>query len=134
MTYQVLFAQRAKDDLRHYYLVAAERAPVTAARWLERFETALGSLANNPERCPLAPENDLVDPTIYQFFFGKQSGKYRALFSIEGNAVLILHIRRGGRWPGRQSRNSLDNCRRIVGGFPKQKKGKSQNICDLPRL
>jgi hypothetical protein len=49
----------------------------------------------NPARCGLAPENDLVDPPIYQFFYGRRSRRYRALFTIEDDRVLILHIRRG---------------------------------------
>ena len=95
MTHFVIVTQKAKDDLRHYYAVAAEHAPETAARWLDRFEEALQTLSTNPTRCPLAPENDLVDQTVYQFFYGERSGRYRALFTIEGNRVLVLHIRRG---------------------------------------
>ena len=95
MKYVVIVTQKAKDDLRHYYAVAAEHAPHTAARWLNRFEEALKSLSVNPARCGLAPENDLVDPPIYQFFYGRRSRRYRALFTIEDDRVLILHIRRG---------------------------------------
>lgn len=95
MTFSVLVTQRAKDDLRHYYAVAAEHAPETAARWLDRFENALQTLSTNPTRCPLAPENDLVDPPIHQLFFGKRAARYRALFTIEGDCVIVLHIRRG---------------------------------------
>lgn len=95
MTHPVVITQRAKDDLRHYFAVAAEHAPETAARWLRRFEEALQTLSNNPTRCPLAPENDQVDRAIYQFLFGKRTARYRALFTIEDDRVLILHIRRG---------------------------------------
>jgi plasmid stabilization system protein ParE len=95
MTYPVIVTQRAKDDLRHYLAVADEHAPETAARWLNRFEEALQTLSTNPTRCPLAPENDLVDPPVYQFFIGKRTARYRAIFTIEGNRVLVLHIRRG---------------------------------------
>ena len=95
MTHQVIVTQRAKDDLRRYYLLAAEYAPETAARWLDRFESSLQTLATNPERCDLAPEDDLVDQTIRQFFFGKRTGRYRVLFAIEDNQVMVLHIRRG---------------------------------------
>ena len=95
MTYSVIVTRKAKDDLRHYYAVAAEHAPETAARWLHRFEDALQTLSTNPTRCPLAPENDLVVRTIYQFFYGKRLRRYRALFTIAGSDVLVLHIRRG---------------------------------------
>ena len=56
---------------------------------------SLQTLSTNPTHCPLAPENDLVAQTIYQFLFGKRTARYRVLFTIEDNRVLILHIRRG---------------------------------------
>lgn len=94
MTYQVVVSQHAKDDLRHYYHMAAKRAPETAIRWLDRFESSLQALSVRPERCPIAPEGDLVERTIRQFMFGKGVGKFRVLFAIQGEHVLILHIRR----------------------------------------
>ncbi len=95
MTYSVIVTHKAKDDLRHYYAVAAKHAPETAARWLNRFEEALQTLSAHPTRCPLAPEDDLVAQPVYQFVFGRRTGRYRALFTIDGNQVLVLHIRRG---------------------------------------
>lgn len=95
MTFRVVVTQQAKDDLRHYYSLAAEHAPETAQRWLDRFEVALGSLAEHPQRCPLAPENNLVEETIRQYFFGKGSGRFRALFTVRDPEVMILHVRRG---------------------------------------
>lgn len=91
----VLITERAKTDLRSYYLFAAEHAPATAAKWLLRFEVALETLATNAERCTLAPENDLVDETIRQLHFGKGTSKFRALFLIRDSQVVVLHIRRG---------------------------------------
>ena len=95
MTYRVIVTARAKDDLRHNYSLAAQHAPETPPYWLIRFETALDSLSGNPERCPLAPEDNLVDETIRQLFFGKRLGRFRALFTIRGEDIIILHIRRG---------------------------------------
>lgn len=84
MTFTVIVTQQAKDDLRHYYAVAAKHAPATATRWLNKFEEALQSLARNPTRCPLAPENDLVDVEIHQFFTGNErDGTERSSLSME---------------------------------------------------
>lgn len=83
MTFRVVIAKRAKDDLRRYFLLAAEHAPNTAAKWLDRFEIALESLAIHPERFALAPENHLVKETIRQSFV------------IRDEDVIVLHIRRG---------------------------------------
>ncbi len=72
MSYHVVITENAKANLRSDYLHAAEHAPVTAARRLSRFEAALGTLARNPERLGLAPENDAVDEEIRQFLFGRR--------------------------------------------------------------
>jgi plasmid stabilization system protein ParE len=95
MTYRVAVTRRAKEDLRHYFLLASEHAPQTALDWLARFESTLESLASNPERCSLAPENNLVEDEIRQLFVGKMNRRFRALFTIREDEVLVLHVRRG---------------------------------------
>lgn len=62
MKYRVVVTENAKANLRSYYAHAAGHAPLAAERWLIRFEEALAALAANPERCALAPENDVVVP------------------------------------------------------------------------
>ncbi len=56
MKHQVVVTAAAKQNLRAAYLWAAERAPHTAARWIERFESDLQILATCPERFQLAPK------------------------------------------------------------------------------
>jgi plasmid stabilization system protein ParE len=97
MTYRVVITAAAKQNLRNAYLWTAERAPETAARWLARFELELQSLSQFPERCSLAPENGMVEPEIRQYIFGRRQGAYRALFTILGGEVQVLHIRRAAR-------------------------------------
>jgi plasmid stabilization system protein ParE len=97
MTYQVVVTAAAKQDLRNAYLWAAERAPNTAALWLQRFEAELQTLAHFPARFQLAPENALVEPEIRQLIFGRRQGAYRVLYTIESEQVRILHIRRAAR-------------------------------------
>lgn len=58
---------------------------------------ALNSLTQSPERCGLAPENDAVEPEIRQLLYGRRSGVYRALFTITGQDVRVLHIRHAAR-------------------------------------
>lgn len=94
MSYLVVITANAKANLRSYYLHAAQHAPVTAARWLNRFEAALATLATNPQRCGVAPENDAADEEIRQFLFGKRGRVFRALFTIAEDEVRVLHIRR----------------------------------------
>ena len=96
MTYRVIITANAKDNLRQAYERAADHAPRTAARWLNRFQAALQTLSSHPQRCSLAPENALVEPEIRQFLFGKGRNVYRAPFAIREDEVLVLH----GRWGG----------------------------------
>ncbi len=94
MTYRVVVTATAKQDLRSAYLWAAQRAPLTAAVWLVRFETHLESLANFLERGQLAPENKLLDEEIRQSIFGRRQG---ALYTIVDDEVRVLHVRRAAR-------------------------------------
>ncbi len=97
MSYRVVITANAKANLRSYYRRAAESAPVTASRWLDRFEEALQTLAQNARRCPLAPEDELVDAEVRQLLFGRGRNVYRALFTISGDDIQVLHVRRGAR-------------------------------------
>lgn len=97
MTYRVVVTRAAKQDLRVAYLWAAERAPDTAAAWLRRFEAELQSLGHSPERFALAPENALLAAEIRELIFGRRQSAYRALYTIVGDEVQVLHIRRAVR-------------------------------------
>jgi plasmid stabilization system protein ParE len=97
MTYRVVITAAAKQNLRDAYLWAAAHAPHTAARWLQRFEAELLTLARFPERFQLAPENAFVESEIRQLIFGRRQGAYRALFTIVESEVQVLHIRRAAR-------------------------------------
>ena len=87
MTYRVVITENAKANPSGYYHYAAQRAPLTAARWLNRFEEALATLAQQPQRCGLAVESDLVRDEIRQLLFGQRPSVYRALFTIVGDEV-----------------------------------------------
>ena len=92
--YRVVISATAKQNMRDGYRWAAKNAPDTAARWLNRFHAALQTLSTNPERCSIAPEAELVDREIRQFLFGKRPSVWRALFTIQGDEVRVLHVRR----------------------------------------
>ena len=68
MTYQVVVQPSAQTEMEAAYEWTAARAPLTAARWYNRLVDAIRSLANNPERCPLAPENESFSEEIRNLF------------------------------------------------------------------
>lgn len=97
MTYNVQLQPWAARDLDDAYLWAARHAPVTARDWLERFEAALQSLADHPERCSLAPEHRAMKRELREYHFGRKPNVFRAVFIIDGNDVRVLRIRRAAR-------------------------------------
>jgi len=68
-------------------------------RWFAAMEDAIASLATFPQRCPLAPENARFTFEVRQLFYGRKPHVYRILFTVDGDAVHILHIRHGRRMP-----------------------------------
>ena len=94
MSYRVFVTKNTKSNIRDYFLRAAEKAPLAAERWLDRFESAIASLSVHPQRCGLAPENDAVEPEIRQLLFGRPGSVFRVLFTVAGTEVQVLHIRR----------------------------------------
>ena len=97
MTYRVVVQLLALGDLEESYCWAARHAPDTAGRWLNHFYAELQTLAHDPHRCSLAPENHKLSREIRQLLFGKRPNVFRAIFTIEGDTVRVLRIRRGSR-------------------------------------
>lgn len=98
MSFRVHVLARAERELDAILVWLVRRSPQGAARWLAAFEDAKDRLASNPLLCGLAPENDFVDAEIRQAIFKTRRGRrYRALFTIIGEEVRILHIRGPGQ-------------------------------------
>ena len=97
--YRLIIQPPALDDLDEAYQWIKERSPEAADRWFNGFVDAISSLSIAPERCGLAAENDAVEPEIRQLLYGRRSGVYRAIFTIMGEEVRILHIRHAARQP-----------------------------------
>jgi plasmid stabilization system protein ParE len=63
-------------------------------RWYAGFSDAIRSLTENPERCPLAPENGRFPYEIRELHYGLGSRPtHRAVFTIRPDMVLVLTIR-----------------------------------------
>ena len=94
MTYSVVLLSRAETELTEIAVWLSERSPDGAVRWLDAFDAARKSLSENPSRCGLAPEDELVDEEIRHILFQARRGQaYRAIFTIVGDEVRVLHIR-----------------------------------------
>lgn len=98
MRFTVLLTTRAIQDLEHARDYIAQSSPETAERWHRRFLDALLRLEENPESRSLAPEDSAFSFTLRQFLFRTKSRlANRALFTVIGNEVWILAIRRPGQ-------------------------------------
>ncbi len=97
MNYSVRLQPAAHEDLDQAYQYAAKNAPLTAARWFNRFHEALATLEQHPLRCPLAPEDGKSSLELRQYLYGKRPNVFRVVFTIEDDTVWILRIRRASR-------------------------------------
>ena len=99
MNYKVLVFPSAVADLDAAYSYAAKHAPMTAARWLERFQSAIDGLTVNPTAWPLAHESVRTKLALREMLFGKRPNVFRVVFEIVDAEVHVLRIRRGAqRW------------------------------------
>src|SRR5262249_6265009 len=97
MSYRVIIQPNAEAELDAAYLYRYAREPQAAARWFAGFVDAINSLAEFPERCPLAPENGHFPEEIHQLLYGNRRDAFRVLFTIQGDTVHVLHIRHGAQ-------------------------------------
>jgi len=100
MTYRVIVTPAAEGDLRTAYHYIRGQAPHAARDWIRQTRQSVKSLAQRPERCPLAPESASFDQPIRELFFGSGNrGTYRFLFVVLNQSVYILHVRHGSMLP-----------------------------------
>ena len=94
MIYRIELADTAKADLREVTRwIRDEASPAAANRWLDGLLNAANTLRKQPLRCPLAAESDRFAEDIRLLLHGRRRKKYRILFTIRGDAVVILYVR-----------------------------------------
>jgi plasmid stabilization system protein ParE len=100
MTFRVEISVQAERDAEAILKwLLEERSGQTGIDWFLGLDDAFASLAEFPERCPVAPESARFPFEVRQLLYGKKPHVYRILFTIETDTVQILHIRHGRRKP-----------------------------------
>lgn len=99
MTYRVEFSARARANLVRVVRWLGERSPEAADRLTDHFEAALTRVEANPFSCGLAFENGSTDEEIRHLLFGPKGRKYRALFALRDDEIILLAIRAPGERP-----------------------------------
>lgn len=101
MKYRIIITPEAESDLRKASsYIRKQGAPLAARKWLAGARKEIKTLANLPERTPLAPEAPAFNEPIHELFYGRgQRGTYRILYTIIDDCVFVLHIRHGSMLP-----------------------------------
>ena len=68
----------------------SEHAGKARIEWFLALDNAFASLAEFPDRYPIAPENARFPFEVRQLFYGRSPHVYRILFTISGNTVNVL--------------------------------------------
>ena len=93
MIYRVITQPSAEAGADEAFRWLYEHSPEAAARWYRGLRQAIESLAEYPQRCPLAPENRYFGEEIRHLLYGRRRGVYRILFTIQDDTVSVLYVR-----------------------------------------
>ncbi len=100
LAFRVKPTANAKQDAREILAwLRSEGAGETGVRWLEGVQKAIASFSEMPTQCGLAPESKNFHVEVRQLLYGSTHYRYRILFTIEDDTVVVLHIRHGRRNP-----------------------------------
>jgi plasmid stabilization system protein ParE len=95
--YKIEVTEIAAAEIDSAYQWINERAPDAADRWYDGLMAALRSLRQNPRRCARLFTTDFVELEIRQLVYGRRRGRYRVLFTIDGDTIRVLRVRHGAR-------------------------------------
>ena len=95
MAFEIRYAAEAENDLNEILSWLVKRqAGKAGLRWYQGLEKKISTLAEMPGRCVRAPESKSLSFDLFQLLYGRKPRVYRVLFTIQGNVVYILAIRR----------------------------------------
>src|SRR5437879_1012162 len=98
MTFRVQTLRSAERDFRQIIAHIAARSTSGAVSWAKAFQNAVERLESEADRLPFAVENVHVDFEVREILFKTRRGLvYRALYTIRGDEVFILHVRGPGQ-------------------------------------
>jgi plasmid stabilization system protein ParE len=98
MTYRVIIEPTAERGIRTAVRwIAGNASEKTAARWYNGLLRKINTLKTHPGRCPLAAENDEFPQEIRELLHGRRNHKYRIIFTVHEDAVVILYVHHGAR-------------------------------------
>jgi plasmid stabilization system protein ParE len=98
VTYRLRVTARAVADADEAYAWIAEHlSPVQAERWYQGLFKQMETLTRQPSRCPRATESDKFPEELRELLYGKRNSKYRIVFAIRNEEVVVLYVHRAAR-------------------------------------
>ncbi len=97
MTYRFEISDRARADADEAYAWIAQSSPEQAERWYQGLFEQIETLTSRPLLYPVAAENDKFPEEIREMLYGKRRNKYRIVFTIRDDTVVVLYVRHGAR-------------------------------------
>ncbi|MBI1319076.1 MAG: hypothetical protein GC168_09025 [Candidatus Hydrogenedens sp.] len=93
MEYRIQFRKSFQRDLEdvHAYL-REEAGKAVADTWLEEVLIPIEKLSSMPRRCPQVRDVETPWPDLRYFILGGGRGRYRILFDVSGDRVLVVRI------------------------------------------
>ena len=95
MAYLVNLSARAQRDLAQIYRRIDADDSDAALKWYRGFKQSILSLEEQPNRCPVTPENVKLRHLLH----GNKPHVYRAIYRVveKQKLVDVIHIRHGAR-------------------------------------
>jgi plasmid stabilization system protein ParE len=91
VTYRLrVTAQAVADADLAYAWIAEHSSPAQAERWYQGLFKQMETLTRQPLRCPRAAESDKFVEELRELLYGKRKNKYRIIFAIRNNDVVVL--------------------------------------------
>jgi plasmid stabilization system protein ParE len=98
MKFNIRLLWRAERDLDHIVTWLYQRSPRGAEAWHNAWKDTFRLLQETADRHGLAAESEGHPFEIRQISFRTRRGRdYRALYTIQGEEVLVMHIRAPGQ-------------------------------------
>lgn len=97
MKFRVSVLPQAEQDIEdtYYFVASVQREPLAAQRWVDGLQAAIHSLTSMARRGRRIREQELLgtDHELRQIMFHK----HRIIYTVRGNVVQVVHVRRGSR-------------------------------------
>ena len=98
MTYRLRITARAVVDADEAYAWITEHlSPAQAERWYQGLFQQMETLTQHPTRCPRAAESHKFPEELRELLYGKRKNKYRIIFTIRDNDVVVLYVHHAAR-------------------------------------